>query len=43
MGNIAYRTGRKVQWDREAGQFKDNAVANALMHPRYRPPYRLPV
>jgi predicted dehydrogenase len=43
MGNIAYRTGRKVQWDAAAGQFKDNAVANALMHPRYRPPYRLPV
>jgi predicted dehydrogenase len=42
MGNIALRTRRKVLWDDEAGQFKDDAVANALMHPRYRAPYRLP-
>lgn len=43
MGNVAWRTGRKVHWDATAGQFKDDAQANALITPRYRAPYRLPV
>lgn len=43
MGNVAWRTGRKVHWDATAGQFKDDAEANALITPRYRAPYRLPV
>jgi predicted dehydrogenase len=43
MGNIAWRTGRKVHWDAAAGQFKGDAEANALITPRYRAPYRLPV
>ncbi|MDJ0276460.1 Gfo/Idh/MocA family oxidoreductase [Sphingomonas sp. 2R-10] len=43
MGNVAWRTGRKVHWDAAAGQFRDDAQANALITPRYRAPYRLPV
>ncbi|MEH3039771.1 MAG: Gfo/Idh/MocA family oxidoreductase [Sphingomonas paucimobilis] len=43
MGNVAWRTGRKVHWDATAGKFKDDAEANALITPRYRAPYRLPV
>ncbi|MEO5774955.1 MAG: Gfo/Idh/MocA family oxidoreductase [Sphingomicrobium sp.] len=43
MGDIAFRTGRKVHWDATAGQFKDDPVANALITPRYRAPYQLPV
>lgn len=42
MGNVAWRTGRKVHWDQSAGRFKDDAEANALITPRYRAPYRLP-
>jgi predicted dehydrogenase len=42
MGNVAWKTGRKVQWDAAAGQFKDDAEANALIAPSYRAPYRLP-
>jgi predicted dehydrogenase len=42
MGNVAFRTGRKVHWDAAAGNFKDDAQANALITPRYRAPYRLP-
>lgn len=42
MGNVAWRTGRKVHWDAAASQFKDDAEANALITPRYRAPYRLP-
>ncbi|MDG5489727.1 Gfo/Idh/MocA family oxidoreductase [Sphingomonas sp. BGYR3] len=43
MGNVAWRTGRKVHWDAAAGSFKDDAQANALITPAYRAPYRLPV
>ena len=43
MGNVAFRTGRKVHWDAAAGEFKGDAEANALITPRYRAPYRLPV
>jgi hypothetical protein len=42
MGNVAWRTGRKVHWDAATGQFKDDAEANALITPQYRAPYRLP-
>jgi predicted dehydrogenase len=42
MGNVAWKTGRKVHWDAAAGAFKDDAEANALIVPRYRAPYRLP-
>ncbi len=43
MGNVAWRTGRKVHWDTSAGEFKGDAEANALITPQYRAPYRLPV
>ena len=42
MGNVAWRTGRKVHWDAAASQFKADSEANALITPRYRAPYRLP-
>lgn len=42
MGNVAWRTGRKVRWDAGTGRFGDDAEANALITPRYRAPYRLP-
>ena len=42
MGNVAWKTGRKVQWDAAAGNFKGDAEANALIAPSYRAPYRLP-
>jgi len=43
MGNVAWRTGRKVHWDAATGEFEGDAEANALITPRYRAPYRLPV
>ena len=42
MGNVAWRTGRKVDWDADKGRFGDDREANALITPRYRAPYRLP-
>ena len=43
MGNVAWKTGRKVNWDAATGLFKDDAQANALITPKYRAPYKLPV
>jgi predicted dehydrogenase len=43
MGNVAWKTGRKVDWDAGAGDFAGDAEANALITPTYRAPYRLPV
>jgi predicted dehydrogenase len=42
MGNVAWKTGRKVHWDAATGQFAGDAEANALITPSYRAPYRLP-
>jgi predicted dehydrogenase len=42
MGNIAYRTGNKLQWDASAGKFKDDQKANALLKPDYRAPWKFP-
>ncbi|MDH4092587.1 MAG: Gfo/Idh/MocA family oxidoreductase [Cyclobacteriaceae bacterium] len=43
MGNIAYRTGDKLYWDKTQQQFKDNPNANGLMLPSYRNPWEFPV
>lgn len=43
MGNIAYRTGEKLFWDKEGQMFKDSKLANQLIKPTYRDPWKLPV
>lgn len=42
MGNIAYKTGRKVFWDAGANEFRNDPDANALTRARYRDGYVLP-
>ncbi len=42
LGNIAFSTGAKVDWDPEGRQFADNPHANALLTPTYRAPWTLP-
>ena len=42
LGNIAYRTGRKLRWDDAAGRIADDPEANALMRPVYRKPWSFP-
>ncbi len=42
MGNIAYRTGKKIFWDAGKKQF-DDEQANALIKPTYHNGYQLPV
>lgn len=41
MGNIAYKTGRKLNWDKKTGTFND-AAANKLIQPVYHNNYKLP-
>jgi predicted dehydrogenase len=41
LGNIAYRLGRKLQWDAEQEQFLGDEQANRLLHYPYRAPWRL--
>ncbi len=42
MGNIAYKTGEKVFWDPQAGDFKKNKEASKLIRARYNGDWKLP-
>ncbi|MDF7821298.1 Gfo/Idh/MocA family oxidoreductase [Runella sp. MFBS21] len=42
MGNVAYKTGRKVYWDATTGSFKNDAEANALIKAHYNNGWQLP-
>jgi predicted dehydrogenase len=42
LGNIAYRLGRKLFWDADREEFKNDAEANALLGREYRKGYELP-
>lgn len=42
LGNIAYRTGRKLEWDADKRMFKNDAEANKLLKSDYRSPWVLP-
>lgn len=42
LGNIAYRLGRKLDWDGEKQQFINDKEANRLARAQYRSPWELP-
>ena len=42
LGNVAFRTNRKVHWDASAGKFRNDADANQMLTPGYRSPWHLP-
>lgn len=42
LGNIAYKTGRKVYWDADTSSFKNDAEANEMVKATYRAPWELP-
>ena len=42
MGNIAFKTGRKLHWDAQAQRFTNDDEANALIRAKYRTGYTLP-
>jgi len=42
LGNIAYRTGKKLYYDEEKNEFPYNPPANDYLVPEYRDPWNLP-
>lgn len=42
MGNVAFKTGRKVYWDATSGMFKNDAEANKLIKSNYQNGWKLP-
>ena len=42
LGNIAYRTGKRLEFDGETETFTNDASANALLSREYRKGYELP-
>lgn len=42
MGNIAYRTGEKLFWDKKLNKFIDNESANSMIKANYRNGWKLP-
>ncbi len=42
MGNISFRTGQKLTWDRNTGKFTDQAVNDAYLMKPYHNGYTLP-
>ncbi len=41
LGNIAYRTGTKLDWNEAEGSFTNTSVANDYLKPDYREPWKL--
>lgn len=42
LGNISYKTGRRLYWDAENTSFIGDEAANAYITPSYRAPWELP-
>ncbi|WP_020532118.1 Gfo/Idh/MocA family protein [Flexithrix dorotheae] len=42
MGNISYRTGRKIYWDQSKGLFLNDDEANEMLKPTYHNNWELP-
>lgn len=43
LGNIAYRTGRKIEWDDTREQIVNDKAANAFVMRKYRKPWKVSV
>ncbi len=42
LGNIAYKTGRKIFWDAEKNVFENDPEANEMVRAKYRAPWKVP-
>jgi len=42
LGNVAYKTGRRLYWDGSTSQFANDPEANTHLKARYRKPWELP-
>ena len=43
LGNIAFRTGRRLAWSDETRSFPEDPEANAMLLPEYHGPWEVPV
>ena len=43
LGNVAFKTGRRLYWDADNSKFIGDEDANQLLTPIYRAPWKLPV
>jgi hypothetical protein len=43
MGNISFRSGRRLSWDKGAGRFTDEEINKAYLMKEYHNGYKLPV
>ncbi|HER09146.1 MAG TPA: twin-arginine translocation signal domain-containing protein [Bacteroides sp.] len=43
LGNIAYKTGRRLYWDADRNRFLNDPGADSYLSPSYREPWSLPV
>jgi len=41
LGNIAYRTGARLEWDARTERCRENAAANELVGREYRTPWKI--
>ncbi|MGZ3882172.1 MAG: Gfo/Idh/MocA family protein [Flavisolibacter sp.] len=42
MGNISFRSGQRIDWDRDAGKFSDEKINNQFLMKPYHNGYKLP-
>lgn len=42
LGNVAFKTGRRLYWDNDKSQFINDKEANSYLKPEYRKPWELP-
>ena len=42
LGNIAFKTGRRLTWDDASRTFPGDEEANSMLWPEYRSPWTLP-
>ena len=43
MGNITFRSGQKLNWDKAAGKFTDESINEKYMMKEYHNGYKLPM
>ena len=42
LGNVAFKTGRRLYWDNNEREFINDKEANSLLKPNYRKPWAFP-
>ena len=42
LGNVAFKTGRRLYWDAEKSKFINDSEADSYLVPEYRKPWALP-